>query len=123
MNKLAEQAARKIAMRIGEPDIRPTTDHLMYYLPEASKIEFARFIEVIGPLVAKEYAPVIDVLREALQHSYIVGIDNPEGGRILVCNSCFVETTFAYNEPFNVKDMHHADDCWVSRAQKLLEDR
>ena len=72
--------------------------------------------------LAGKYETAMEVLREALRFSYIVGIDDPASGRICVCQGCLMETTFPYQHPFDAKEMkHYSSDCWVSRAQKILE--
>ena len=74
----------------------------------------------INLIIAAEYKPVMDCLREALRFSYIVGIDDPASGRVSVCNGCLMETRFPYEHPFDPKEVnHYSSDCWVSRAQKI----
>lgn len=79
--KLSEQTARKIGER---------------HLSNAESVKF--FVEENAPIIAQEYEPVMECLREALECSPTHGIDCPA----------------------ILKVGRYACDCWVSRAQKIV---
>lgn len=95
MSKLAEQAARALN-RTGVLDEDCLIPNELFVAGVASQVEAAMdgvIRDTIAPLIANEYAPVIDLLREALTSPINVSCN---------CSRC---------------------QDWVSRAQKLLEEK
>lgn len=67
-----------------------------------SPLDYQMFVDRVAPLIAAAYAPVMECLREAITKSgHVAG--------------CSLTSSYAW-DPKNC-------NCWVSRAQKLLEEK
>lgn len=96
--KLAAQAARKIAqaLRSATEEFDIVVETLMRK-PAVDDLE-DQVVAAFTPLIAAEYEPVMDCLREAMN------------------NGMHSDPCAGYIRPDKC-------NCWVSRAQKLIEDR
>lgn len=121
--KLSELAARKIAEATRDGDTELVRDNrvLSNWQSEAVVADdgiLERVADGVAPIIATQYAPLLDVLRDAWnsRRKITAHHSNVETGNYLHCFICEGESPGG--KPF-VDDIKHTDDCWVSRAEKI----